>query len=182
MEMIPLPAFTSSTRFDFDSQSCDICIRAKQSRDSFPLSINKTREVFELVHCDLWGPYWTPALCGSRYFLTILDDFSQTLWIYLLPDKTKAPTTLQNFVAFVERKFARKVKTICSDNETEFTFLREFFKDKGIIHETSCVGTSQQNGRVERKHRHILNVSRALRFQASLHEELWGYCVLRLAL
>lgn len=95
-------------------------------------------------------------------FLTILDDFSRALWIYLLPNKQVAPETLKNFITLVERQFCKQVKSIRSDNGTEFICLTQYFRTKGIIHETSCVGTPQQNGRVGRKHRHIVNVARAL--------------------
>lgn len=56
--------------------------------------------------------------------------------------------------------------------------LAQHFRDKGILHQTSCVATPQQNGRVERKHRHILNVSRALLFQGSLPTKFWGEAVM----
>lgn len=51
LKMLQFSDFNTST---FDFKKCEICIRAKQTRDSFPLSINKTSFAFELVHCDLW--------------------------------------------------------------------------------------------------------------------------------
>lgn len=78
----------------------------------------------------------------------------------------------------VQTQHQTNVGTIRSDNGTEFLCLKEHFLQLGILHETSCVGTPQQNGRVERKHRHIPNIARALRFQAHLPIEFWGECIL----
>jgi len=127
------------------------------------------------------GPYRTTAFCGSKYFLTIVDDHSRAVWLYLLADKAMAPMQIRNFITMIERQFSQKVKRIRSDNGTEFTCLTRYFQEQGIIHETSCVNTPQQNGRVERKHRHILNIARALRFQASLPIEYCGECILTAA-
>ncbi|KAG7577529.1 Integrase catalytic core [Arabidopsis thaliana x Arabidopsis arenosa] len=181
LKVLKMLQFSDFSNSDFDSKTCEICIRAKQTRDPFPLSSNKTTFAFELVHCDLWGPYRTTSICGSSYFLTIVDDYSRAVWLYLLPSKQTAPMHLKNFISLVERQFSTKIKTIRSDNGTEFVCLSSFFAEQGIIHETSCVGTPQQNGRVERKHRHILNVARALRFQAHLPVEFWSYCALTAA-
>lgn len=54
----------------------------------------------------------------------------------------------------------------------------DFYKENEILLETSCPYTPQQNEVVERKHRHLLDIARALRFQASLPIEFWGDCVL----
>lgn len=144
----------------------------------FLLVIIKLWKVFQLIHCDLWGPYRTTAFCGARYFLTIVDEYSRATWIYLLIDKKEVSMNLCNFIAIVERQFNKQVKTVRSDNGIEFTCLGNYFSKHGIVHETSCVGTPQQNGRVECKHRHILNVARALRFQANLSIKFWGECIL----
>lgn len=101
LSLLHISGFSSSN--GFDSHACEVCIRAKQTKDVFSTSLNKTTDTFQLVHCDLWGLYRTTSICGSRYFLTIVDDNSRSLWIYLLPNKTAAPNKLRNFITLVER-------------------------------------------------------------------------------
>ncbi|GJY92006.1 retrovirus-related pol polyprotein from transposon TNT 1-94 [Tanacetum coccineum] len=61
------------------SQNCDVCHRAKQCREKFPSSDNKATFIYELIHCDIWGPYKTVSSCGASYFLTIVDDLSRSV-------------------------------------------------------------------------------------------------------
>ncbi|XP_071728030.1 uncharacterized protein [Rutidosis leptorrhynchoides] len=86
---------------------CDICHKAKQTREPFPLSDHKSQGLGDLVHLDLWGPFEIQS--------------------------------------------------------------RE-------VHQTSCAYTPQQNGIAERKHRHLLNVARALMFQGGLSLNMWSDC------
>ena len=73
-------------------------------------------------------------------------------------DKTKVFSMFMTFVAMVDRQFGQSIKIVQSDNGTEFNCLFDFFRATGVIFQSSCVGTPQQNGRVERKHKHILSV------------------------
>ena len=85
--------------------------------------------------------------------------------------KDEAVSLLRSFVVMTKTQFRATVKTIRSDNALELSKsyeILEFFASTGIVHQTSCVYTPQQNGIVERKHRYLLEVSRALMFQSSL--------------
>jgi hypothetical protein len=64
---------------------------------------------------------------------------------------------------------------IRSDNGPEF-LMDPFYNEHGIVHQRSCVETPEQNAVVERKHRHIMNVTRALMFQGNLPECLVLCC------
>lgn len=114
--------------------------------------INKVASIFDLIHCDVWSPYRTPSTSGAVYFLTIVDDYSRAVWIYLMVKKREVAAILQKFCSMVERQFEKRVKMVRSDNGTKFICLKSCFPKEGIIHQTSCVATPQQNGCVERKH------------------------------
>ncbi|GKB45074.1 ribonuclease H-like domain-containing protein, partial [Tanacetum coccineum] len=77
-------------------------------------------------------------------------------------------------------EFNKKIKVFRSDNGTEFVnqYVNKFCADKGVIHQTSCAYTPQQNGTAERKHRHLLNVVRSLMFQGGIPLRMWSECIL----
>ncbi|KAJ0445166.1 putative RNA-directed DNA polymerase [Helianthus annuus] len=165
---------------DIKQHTCEVCHRAKQVRVPFPLSEHKTSNVGDIVHLDVWGPYKVTSRDGFKYFLTVVDDYSRTVWCYLLRNKMEVFENVESFYELVLTQFKKRVKVFRSDNGTEFVNnkMDNFCKSKGIIHQTSCSYTPQQNGVVERKHRHLLNLTRSLLFQSGVPLNFWSDCVL----
>ena len=64
----------------------------------------------------------------------------------------------------VETQFSKRVKIFRSDNALEYTqyAFQAILHSYGTIHQLTCPGASQQNGRAERKFCHILDIVRAL--------------------
>jgi len=167
----------------FPCPQCPICPLAKQSHTPFPSSSSCASELFSLIHVDIWGPYHMVNHDGSRYFLTIVDDYSRATWIFLMKSKNQACSHLKSFITLFKNQFGKSIQRIRTNNGGEF-FSHDcslLFSSHGIQHESSCVYTPQQNGVVECKHRHLLEVARALKFQASVPEDYWGDCVITMA-
>lgn len=59
--------------------------------------------------------------------------------------------------------------------------MQPFYDSQGIIHQISCVETPQQNAKVERKHRHLLDVTRALLFHSKLPTIFLSFAVCHVA-
>ena len=159
---------------------CISCPLAKFTHLPYTLSVSHAVSPFNLLHIDIWGPYKVFTKGKFKYFLTIVDDHTRYTWVYLLQQKSDALQTLETFFLYAKKHFEAVFKVLRSDNALEFdtSQCQQFFNSHGILHETSCAYRPQQNARIERKHRHILEVARSLRFQANLPLEFWGDCVL----
>ncbi|CAM8951616.1 unnamed protein product [Rhodiola kirilowii] len=163
-----------------DHSVCTVCPLAKQTRLHFENSLSKSSCLFDLVHMDVWGPFQKPTTTGAKFFLTVVEDLSKTTWTFLMKQKSEVADHIFQFFKMVHTQFGHKIKVLRSDNGTEFCNSRvgDFLKTQGTLHQTSCVYTPQQNGIVERKHRHILEIARALMFQSQLPLQFWGDSVL----
>ena len=146
---------------------CDSCQLAKSHQLPYPVSTSVSTVPLEQVFSDVWGP--APASVGKHlYYVSFIDDYSKFTWIYLLKNRSDVYQVFLNFQQFVERKFERKIKTMQTDWGGEYEKLHGFFKKIGITHYVFCPHAHQQNGSVERKHRHIVEVVLSLLTNASM--------------
>lgn len=123
----------------------------------------------------VWGPSPVPSFSGYRYYLLIVDDFTKYCWLFPLHAKSEVATHIQNFKVFVSAHFSLQIKTIRSDRGGEFLnkLMTSFFATFGILHETTCPYTPEQNGVAERKHCHIVETAITLLQQAHLPIMFW---------
>jgi hypothetical protein len=119
-------------------------------------------------------------LCGARYFVTFIDAFSRITWVYLLKDRSQLFSVFSKFHAEIVNQFNAKLHILRTDNAQEYLSneFTHFNETHGIIHQTACVTTPQQNGVAERKNGPVLGVARALMLHMNVPKLFWGYAVL----
>lgn len=154
---------------------CNSCQFGKSHRLPFTQSTSRAQLPFELVHTDLWGASPIISVTGMKYFILFVDDYSRFSWIYFLKVKSDAFPTFLKFKALVETQFNAKIKAIQTDGGGEYAPFTPFLTNLGIFHRLSCPITSEQNGRVERKHRHVVELGLSTMSLASVPFKYWTY-------
>lgn len=152
---------------------CDACQLGKSHRLPFPTSFSRTRQPLELVFCDLWGPSPVPSTLGYRFYISFVDHFTRLTYIFPLKTKNEALPTFRQYKALVENRFDKRIKILQSDWGGEFRSFESLLKGYGIEFRHLCPHTSQQNGIVERKHRHIVEMGLSMLAQASMPLHYW---------
>lgn len=157
------------------STFCNSCAIGKSSKLHLSLSNYKSTNFLDLVFCDVWGPAPVTSFGGHRYFLLCVDHFSRFMWIFPLALKSDVYNVFKQFMVTVERQFNTKLKAVQSDWGGEFRNLSTFFSSLGIIHRLSCPHTSEQNGMVERRHRHVVETGLTLLAQSHVPKRFWHF-------
>lgn len=162
---------------------CESCIAAKAHRPPFSLKATRHSKQFgDLTRSDVWGsPNITKTPGGNQYFILFIDDFTRYVTVKLMRDKASVKQKLMNYCNFVNTQYGRWPKEFRADNAAEFEGTRAWMEERGIELKTSAPYSPQQNGVAERMNRTILDLARAMRFEKSLPETLWGETVLHAA-
>ncbi|GJS30079.1 putative ribonuclease H-like domain-containing protein [Tanacetum coccineum] len=148
-----------------NDHTCVACQKGKQHKASCKAkAVSSISQTLQLLHMDLFGPTSVRSLNHKTYCLVITDDFSRFSWVFFLRTKDETSAILKDFIRQIENQLNQKVKTIRSDNGTEFKNKEviEFCGIKGIKREYSNARTPQQNGVAERKNRTLIEAARTM--------------------
>jgi len=149
----------NNKRLNFQCQSCPL---GKLSRLSLGPTGHKTSAPLELIFSDVWGPTPLFSSDGYRYFVIFVDAYTKYVWYYPLVAKSDVYSVFHQFQTLVERQFSLKIKSVQTDWGGEYQKLSIFFQTVGIHHCLICPHTHEQNGIVERRHRHIVETGLTL--------------------
>ncbi|GJR58089.1 putative ribonuclease H-like domain-containing protein [Tanacetum coccineum] len=103
----------------------------------------------------------------------------QFSWVFFLRTKDETSAILKDFIRQIENQLNQKVKTIRSDNGTEFKNkdVIEFCGLKGIKREYNNARTLQQNVVAKRKNRTLIEAARTMLAESFLPNTFWAKAV-----
>jgi len=100
------------TVLDAHKKKCEVCLRGKQSSLPFVSEKPKGSKVaLEIIFSDICGPFETPTIGGSKYFITFVDDHTIMLWIYTIKLKSEALEVFKRFKVVVEKESEKSIKS-----------------------------------------------------------------------
>ena len=154
----------SLSMIDEVCSSCEYCISAKMHRLYLNKSSIVSTSILEIVHSDVWGPSPITSLLGFNYYVLFVDDYTRFTWLFLLKSKSEVLFMFKHFKNMVETQHNSKLKILRIDNGSEYTNaeFQSYCSAHGILHQSSCPHTPEQNGVSERKHRHVVETGLAL--------------------
>ncbi|KAK9132427.1 hypothetical protein Scep_011955 [Stephania cephalantha] len=152
---------------------CQSCPLGKSHALPFHSSSRMSNNVLDLIHTDLWGPAPITSPSGFNYYIHFIDDSTRFTWLYPLKLKSDALHAFMHFKSMVENQFRSTIKRVQSDWGGEYRSFKSVLDKCGIIFQHPCPHTHAQNGRAERKHRHIVEMSLTLLAHSKVPLKYW---------
>ncbi|GEQ68360.1 hypothetical protein JCM33374_g2028 [Metschnikowia sp. JCM 33374] len=131
----------------------------------------------EIFHLDICGPFADTAHDGSRYFLSMVDDFSRYYYAVPMIVKNEAGGLIREFINQSFAKFRGKNFTVAirCDNAGEFVnkTMTSYMAKRGIVFQKTTPGSSHQNGTVEKRQSDLQKKVRSLLSDANMPTVFW---------
>jgi transposase InsO family protein len=152
---------------ELTEEVCKSCMQGKQRQERFPKSsVNRATTPLEVVDTDLCGPLKATSPSGSKYFITMIDNYSRKVWAGFLKNKSNALSFFKVFKIKVENQIGRKIKVLRSDRGGEYLSkaFDDYLKQAGIRRFLTTARTPQSNGVAEWMNRTLLERAHSMMF------------------
>jgi transposase InsO family protein len=166
--------------FDLKSDDvCESCLLGKMTKSPFSGTFERGKDLLDIIHTDVCGPFRSATKNDYRYYVTFTDDFSRYGYVYLIRHKSDTFEKFKEFKHEVENQLGKSIKVLRSDRGGEYLSIEfiDYLKEHGIISQLSPPRTPQLNGVAERRNRTLLDMVRSMMSRASLPISFWGYAL-----
>ena len=159
---------------------CEGCVFGKMHRQPCKDS-NEEEHIYnpgECIHADLCGPM-SISLGNNKYFMLLKDRCTGYRWVYFLKYKNDALQSFKVFCNEVETTTGHKIKVLRTDGGLEFcnSDFKSMLGSRGIRLCTSAPHRPEQNGRIERENRTVIESARSMLHARDVPRCLWAEAV-----
>lgn len=67
--------------------ACESCLKGKMTNTLFLGKVERSQDLWDLIHTDVCGPLSVNTRYGHSYFITFTDDHSRYGYLYLMKYK-----------------------------------------------------------------------------------------------
>ena len=109
---------------------CEECVLGKSKKLAYPKGKHTSAKPLDYAHSDLWGPAQVNSTGGGRYYMSIIDDYSRKIWIYILKEELEAFSKFRDWCTEVELEKGTVLKCLCTDRNIYRGSLMNFVEAK----------------------------------------------------
>lgn len=101
---------------------------------------------------------------GMRYFFLFKDAATSFRHVFFIQNKSDVMEVFKKYNNIVKNKYVHGVRTLHTDNGRDYVnkVFKDYLEKEGIVHELTAPYTPEQNGRIERENRTIVESARSM--------------------
>ena len=129
---------------------CKPCVQGRMKGGAHVKPAKPGTAPLEFIHTDIAGPMPVTGIGGKRYWVTFLDDYTQTAEAIPITEKSELFVQFRSYLRrheTPERRCRRLRLDRAGENKSQL--LEDFCRDQGIVIEPTGREQHQQNGAAE---------------------------------
>ncbi|CAI7923917.1 unnamed protein product [Closterium sp. NIES-53] len=164
---------------------CLPCVEGRQRAAPHSSSFPPMTAPLQTFHMDVWGPARVSGQGRERYFLLVVDDYTQYTTVFPLRSRGQVVDALIPWIRTVRLQLRERfgqdlpILRLHSDRGGEISsnLLRDFCHGEGILQSFTLPDSPQQNGIAERRIGLVMEVALTSMIYAAAPHFLWPFAV-----